>query len=340
MNIFLTKPIRLIILAFFMTTASFAQKKRDYKSIEIVFEPSDERFPGKTLKMGLKVTLYNGKERETRGILKGSLSWKKFTVNVDGGTFKNGVLTLNGRPGTNNPHAVIVDVESEQYPNVKARKEITLNYKGTVVATFRGRDGQKGAQGDDKGTPLLWRDGNDGGQGGHGGHGHTGPTINAYMSSVYDSVLKMELIEVYVESNRGRREKYLINPNGGRMIINSYGGNGGAGGTGGDGGNGKRANADKGRSGGNGGNGGIGGVGGYGGRGGEIHLFVAPEIAKYQHLVDLNNNGGQGGRGGFGGSPGSGGSSDGNLPRGNRGEPGNRGGQALMALRDQLQRLR
>lgn len=317
------------VLSSFIVPKIHAQRKKDFKSIELKVDNVNDRYPGKGIGIGVVATLYNGKKKETKGYLRGKIKWKEFDVKVSGGAYSDGRVTLLGQASGDVQHDVVVEVISKDFPNLKVVQTIRLNYKGQINAFYSGEPGQKGEKGDDKGTPLIWTDGNDGEDGGLGGDGGAGANVNIYARLKFDTILKVNLIDILIESSHRRDEMFLVNPEGGTFNVYANGGQGGSGGDGGDGGSGKDARAatssKKGRRAGDGGDGGMGGNGGAGGDGGEIYLFLSPEVAEYQSLFRLVNNGGPGGLPGDGGRAGSGGSADGNYPAGNNGSVGQKG---------------
>ncbi len=170
---------------------------------------------------------------------------------------------------------------------------LPLSYKISERFAFNGNSGWKGTDGSNaSGTNGI--DGRDGDDGERGGYGRDGKNSKLYIQSYVcndDTLLR-------VAAQSGVKVLYssIIDVKGGKLLLQS---NGGQGGTGGDGGNGS-SGADKtdSNSAGKGGKGGNGGDGGRGGDGGNVTIYLDSIANGYRELIYVESFGGAGGEGG------------------------------------------
>lgn len=178
---------------------------------------------------------------------------------------------------------------------------LSLNFKGSISARWRGNDGKNGSQPRASSSTLFGRDGLDGRPGENGSNGEDGKHFTGYLWE-----MNKELRLVLICDSTGTKYCYKTIQRD-SILIDLRGGNAGDGSMGGDGGNGKDEKPTK--TAGNGGNGGIGGSGGKGGDGGSLLLFIHPSAAYMDHSISVLNSGGKGGAAGIGGTSGNAGKS-------------------------------
>ncbi len=331
------------------------------KNIERLELKYDEREsvlgPRGKVDLGIVSFFDNHSQAETKGYLKGNKNWDNYRVEIEGGTFKNGTLTI----GFPDNHKVKVRASLLTHPGIYSELEIPLDYKGKYTTYYDGRDGRNGRVGSNGRTGRNGRRysgvGGNGGHGYNGGHGQDGDDgrmgedgedVDVYVSAEENAELGTTIISVMsVGRNSGKRSLAKFTPEGGSFMIYARGGDGGNGGNGGYGGRGghggfgdkKRETTNKngtvtvtcgnGGNGGHSGNGGDGGDGGRGGDGGTITFHIDPSAAPYQYLIRYDVRGGRSGDSGTAGvsyNPGEGGQGGCSNGRdGRRGRTGNRG---------------
>ena len=286
---------------------------------------------GSSYSMIIKAVLENGKELVTEGGGKGYTTWNNYSIEVEGGSFTNGILTVSGNPKNIKDHKVIFKASSVSDPTIKKELEIALTYDADQYAGFSGYGGRKGeskfqgANGASH-TEADGEDGRDGANGGNGEEGGDGQEVEVYVKAIHDATLNKDLLYIYAKSLTTSAEgNYVIDPSVAKMTIAANGGDGGNGGWGGVGGSG-----GSGYSGGDGGNGGNGGNGANGGNGGRITVYLDPSAQHYASSIVCVNYGGGGGSAGGAGSGGTGGGSNpgSNGKHGNSGVKGDRSGRA------------
>uniref|UniRef100_UPI003217CC3E hypothetical protein n=1 Tax=uncultured Draconibacterium sp. TaxID=1573823 RepID=UPI003217CC3E len=334
--------IILVTLTFLLATpvelnAGIFKKKTD--SIKIVIDNKQLVLPGESFKFGVISYHSNGKVRKTIGLEGGTAFWWRYQIEVTGGEYKNGKISVNPKlypskgkyisikvwpkkqeelaqtvlvplnyeteisflpttefhkaPGCSfrgkiiarfdngttrvykNLHSAIttfnfdlhtsginqhgnrftidsdfrniinhrVDIwlRSKRNPALNHNYSVLLDYKHNYNLSLCGASGSSGFSGSDGFSGFNGRNGGDGGNGGNGFPGYDGPDIGVWTDKYFDSTLNCNLLYVYAENFKtGKEYYYLINPEGGKLTVNSRGGSGGRGGNGGDGGNGGR----------------------------------------------------------------------------------------------------
>jgi hypothetical protein len=278
-------------------------------------------------------------------------------METEGGQFSGGKFNIyedfENIPG----HTVFFKLEQIGKPSIADSFARMLNYikhyyysrsEFSGFNGFSGSIGSSGASGSSDGE--CGTNGGHGGDGNRGEHGKDGDDLNVFVDSYFDSILQADLVYVEVDDlSCPNRKKYLINPNGGSILVSTSGGDGGNGGSGGNGGNGgSGANGkeikweekdstgvhyyskiERGGQGGDGGDAGYGGNGGDGGYGGDIFIHYTAKAKLYLSIIVPESIGGDGGRGGSAGLPGSGGSGGSGNPSGSSGRSGNSGRNGL-----------
>lgn len=295
--------------------------------------------PGDVVQLCLYARTKNKKESDFIGndpknkSDKNHSTWKDFTIQVKGGTYKDGAVTIDkvdARYFTKN-YLVVTAVANNDH-TIKSSDSIKVYFDGTLIVDFSGATGAAGVEGS-RGVRIIGREGIDGDSGGDGGDGSDGENINVFVSLVdHDGVPHLQICVQSANlslSQANSRKYYCINAKEGYLVINANGGKGGYGANGKRGSSGKdaRDETDKksGHEAGVGGNGGDGGNGGKGGMGGSIHVFVDSSAIPFLSHITFKNEGGKGGDAGSAGSGGFGGSSSTNYPAGKNGNDGANG---------------
>ncbi len=280
---------------------------------------------GSIFNMIIKAGLDNGKELTTIGAGNGLTSWSDYLIEVEGGTFENGVLTISRdmKAIPNNKVTLKASVKSD--PSVSQSLQIPLLFDADLLANFQGfcgRNGKSGYDGDGMKSVGDGERGNDGGDADDGEEGGDGQEVEVFVKAAMDANLNKEMLYVKVKSlNTDKQGFYIVDPTKAKITVSANGGCGGDGGRGGRGGKG-----GGGAYGGRGGNGGKGGNGSNGGNGGKIKVYMDPSAKKYESAIILTNVGGSGGSYGSGGAVGSGGS--GNTKSGDQGNYGKDGSRS------------
>ena len=223
---------------------------------------------------------------------------------VEGGTLSGGRISCNGYPTSFKKDSVFVQVAYvKKEINYSLTATFPFNYRGDLTISFSGEPGQNGANGDDKGTGLLFRDGKNGEDGLPGGDGKNGSDMIVHIyKDTTNSMYYIRVSDINTSASYFYKNKDLGFP----IKLNTTGGRGGDGGSGGSGGDGKdgRTTEEKTKDAGDGGNGGNGGIGGNGGNGGAIYVFIHPTAADIQSRITGFSFPGPAGSGGAGGKAG------------------------------------
>ncbi len=301
------KSTLFILLCFLFVGQGLAQKKRDIKTIEVSTKDFKNLSPGNQIIVGAKIVTHGGKEKSTKSVYGGKLSWGKLHVNVTGGTFMNGVLTIETDVQKIRDHVVMLVISDAKTKKVSVTKTFTVNFKAPQICNIKGKTGESGKDGEDGQNGTKTEDGNgtSGGQGYAGSWGEPGKSSIVKIKGVVadsDTLLKI-LVEDLIDKTQKR---FLVNTNGGSIVIDARGGQGGKGGDGGDGGDGKDQGEDQ-SSPGTGGDGGNGGQGGNGGSGGALLVYYDSIAEKHLNKVVFKTEGGEAGNGGKRGKRGQGG---------------------------------
>ena len=305
------------------------------------------RSPGHSFRIGIEAKMDNGDIIRTTGNRPWWNSFDPYEIAVEGGTKSSSSIHLFDSPLDFNLHQVKVMAWSKMNPSLADSICFRLDYKSSFYMSTSGSDGSSGFSGSDGSTGSPENNGSSGSDGDDGDDGRNGPELNVLVDLYYDTAISENLLKVWVDNlNNGSSKFFLVNPNGGNILIISSGGDGGDGGSGGSGGSGgrgcdgaretwtekindstyvERERIYPGTNGGNGGDGGDGGDGGHGGTGGDIAVTYTLSAEPWLHCIEVQSRGGDGGDGGSGGFGGSGGSGGSGEPSGTSGHSGSSG---------------
>jgi len=306
--------------------------KKNVTGIAIDYDKTAKLALRYTVSIGITATYTkkNGKEKtlKTVGFSEGALGWNNYKIDITGGTFEDGIISIPSDPRKLKDNQITLTASPKAHPGVTQTLTIKLNYAGEYNPQWNGEYGGTGRHGNNGsgGSSNSSSGGGNGGSaadGGNGGNASNGHDLEVYVKALKDEGLGVDLLHVLVKSvTSGKGYYYIVDPANGKITINANGGQGGQGGSGGNGGNG-----GSGYSGGSGGTGGDGGDGGNGGTGGSITVYMDPSAEKYEGSISFSNTGGDGGKYGYKGNGGLGGSHTGGG-MGRAGSAGNAGTQS------------
>ena len=296
------KAIHLIVLFvfFFVSACSIFKGNKKIIAIEICYDTNAPILNGHNFEINVLAIYSNGKKQE--------ITHKNdCVISVIGGSINKGTITIPNYPTTPITDTILVKANySLDDQSFFKELKIPYNYLDHLTVSFNGANWLHGSKGKDKGTPLIFRNGNDGETGENGAPGEDGHQLAVYIwkedaSDLYRIKVNDLITDApyfYTFRDRGFGVKLILN-----------GGRGGNGGDGGDGGTGKDGSIsdNKTKEPGNGGNGGSGGTGGNGGNGGSAIIFLHPYAIELQNKISITNLGGEGGdpgRAGEAGQPG------------------------------------
>lgn len=261
-----------------------------------LYADSSAVIPGKTFKIGVEGITDKGNGK-TKGWLNGEVGWKEFEVKVLAGgsyDFTNpGIITVSDKGDQFINDHVRIMITLKDNPSITAQLDVPVQYKIEITLNFYGSTGPSGAKGNDgsyvgAGSGVA-QPGTDGGK------GFKGPTIEVYVKPIM--VNGKNILEARVVNTQTQKTAtYKVDPDGGKLIVYSTGGQGGQGGAGGRG----DASHEKCVV----SNGAAGGRGGEGGDGGDITFYFDPSVKQYQGIFIGYSTPGKGGEGGNGGSGG------------------------------------
>ena len=194
-----------------------------------------DKSPGSQVKGELVIEFNNGIKRICTN-LRNSKESANYRFYTKGGSWKNGKFTIDPDFMKIENHQSSLIVRSRQNKSVADTFLVQLDYKHAYDLQFSGSSGMSGFSGSSGSSGFP---GSNGGNGQNGESGSDGPDLGVWVDLYRDSVLNCDLLYVYAQNSfTGEEFRYLINPEGGSLTVNSHGGSGGAGGAGGSGGDG------------------------------------------------------------------------------------------------------
>ena len=269
--------------------------------------------PGDRSPMVVTVTAADGATLVTEGVGGGKVRWEDLRLSATGVTVTDqGLVSLSKDPRDSEGVVPRVTITADSHPGLRAELEIPVRYDHAFVCTFqgaRGTCGMNGAAGGDGASAFglgqagfngvggtLGQAGFNGvgGNGGRGGNGWNGGNGEDAPALSVQATLKpgaRPLLQVAVTA-AGRRERFLVDPEGGSLEVRAKGGAGGSGGRGGAGGRG--GSGAFGRPSGLPGPTGMAGQDGWPGRGGVITLTYDPAVRPHLGALRLISEGGSG----------------------------------------------
>ena len=207
---------------------------------KISFQPDNtfDKAPGSHIE-GKLISVFDNGITRVYDNLKRNKDAENFIFYGTGGYWNRGEFTIDPDFTKIEKHQAALIVNSVRNRAVADTFSVLLDYKHKYKLSIRGNSGMPGFSGTNGSSGSSGSHGGDGQPGQHGEFGQHAPDIGVWVDMYRDSILNMDLLYVYAQDLwEGEEYRYLINPNGGSLIINSIGGSGGNGGNGGRGGDG------------------------------------------------------------------------------------------------------
>jgi hypothetical protein len=261
--------------------------------------------PGEKSPLVATFTEPDGTVLVTEGAGKGKVLWRDLTVTANVvAVNKKGVVSLPRDPRISDGKMGHVTVTVPSHPALRSELDIPLRYNYDFVSSFSGSsgtngfngadgiDGMSGSMGSvDPNSPSPGGDGSNGTNGldgQDGGAGGDAPSIQVRLTLRPGS---RPLLEISVSAAGHKERFYLVDPQGGSLMVKSAGGAGGAGGKGGRGGRGGSGGigTPSGRNGSDGSNG-RDGSDASPGRAGDITVAYDPKAKPFLSAIHLSNS--------------------------------------------------
>lgn len=272
------KGVLLIVLfvLFFVSACSVFKGNKKIIAIEIRCDTNAPILNGHSFEINVLATNSNGKKQEIT-------QKNDCVISVIGGSRNNGTITIPNYPTSPITESLLVKA-TYSIDDQSFLKELNTPYKYFDHLTFS-FNGTNGSKGKDKGTPLIFLNGNVGetgengvpGEGGHQLAVNIWKAVTSGLSRIKINNLITDATYYYTFRDKGFGANLIVN--GGR------GGNGDDGGTGKDG----KISDNKTKEPANGGN------GGTGANGGSAINFLPPNAIELQNKISLTSIGGEGG---------------------------------------------
>ena len=197
-----------------------------------------DKSPGSHIRGELVAYFDNGASR-VYDDLRNNRAAEYYRFWADGGVWDNGRFIIEPDFTRIREHRSDLYVESLRNTGVTDTFSVILDYRHGYQLSFRGNSGFHGSSGSSGISGGPGQHGQDGYPGQEGEWGYDGPDISVWTDLYFDSLLNCNLLYVYAENSfTGEEFRYLINPDGGSLAVESRGGDGGYGGSGGHGGSG------------------------------------------------------------------------------------------------------
>jgi hypothetical protein len=276
------------------------------KSMEATLPKGAALAPGEKSPMVVILTTQDGTVLETEGQGHGKVRWKDLTVTASLAEVNSkGIVSLPPDPRVSDGKTPHVTIAVPSHPEMHAELDVPVRYDYQFSAHFYGSsgssgfDGSSGSNGTDGMTgsidpehPSAGGNGSDGGNGTDGDNGKLGGDGPPVQVRVALRAGSHPLLQVRVFAE-GKEKLFLVDPQGGSLMVSSEGGSGGSGGKGGHGGRGGSGGAGipSGQSGSNGLDG-HDGMSGSAGNGGRITVAYDPQAKPFLSAIHLSNEGG------------------------------------------------
>lgn len=287
-----------------MTIVSNAQlikrhKAENVQQIAVTTTANATTTLGSTFFVTVKVTESAGKKPYS--FQTPEVPWNEFDVQVKGGTFKNGTVSVSKKLSGTESGKLTFSLSYKTKPDLDTSFTIELITGKNLVLDFSGKSGDRGKDGSSgntgSGGETTCQEGTPGESGMKGFDGEDGNELEVFLKKRMVPSLGREMICVLVVNmNTNDSSEYFMDLAGSMSIV-SNGGDGGGGGRGGYGGIGGKTNSGSECNGGVGGNG---GDGGNSGSGGKITVYVDPNIDLAKYKITFVNNPGKPGSEGYG----------------------------------------
>jgi hypothetical protein len=206
--------------------------------------------PGKSGRLVLVATGADGKKWTTVGAGRGTVLFDSYTLeSTVVKTNSSGGVSLPADPRLSSGKAARVHITVVGHPDIQTDLDVPVKYNAAFTAHFPGASGFDGMSGLD-GTAGMdgtmgsidpanpqpggnGSNGSDGSSGGDGQAGWPGQTVHLWVTTQPGPT---PLIQARALGDRNNEQFFLVDPDGGSLSIDAYGGDGGHGGRGGRGG--------------------------------------------------------------------------------------------------------
>lgn len=262
--------------------------------------------PGEKSPLVVQFTQPDGKVLVTEGQGKGKVLWNDIAVTPTVVTAdQKGSVSLPHDPRVSDGKVAHVTITVPSHADLRAEIDIPITYDYNFVSNFPGSAGSDGSNGSDGMDGLSGSmgsndpnnpspggngsNGTDGSNGQDGGKGGDAPPVEIRVTLRSGA---HPLLQVSVTA-AGKHRLYLVDPQGGALVVHADGGAGGTGGRGGRGGRGGSGGSGS-PSGNNGSDGasGLNGFDGSPGKGGSITVTYDPQAKPFLTAIRLSNQGG------------------------------------------------
>lgn len=275
-------------------------------SIDVKLPKGPGIAPGQKSPLVVTVTEHNGKVLFTEGAGQGKVTWQDLQVTATVVSVnKKGIISLRHDPRISEGKLGHVTVTVPSHPGLHADLDIPFRYDVSFVSNFSGSPGSSGLNGIDgtngiggssgsmdPNNPSPGGDGTNGGDGSNGQDGGSGGNAPPVQIRVALKSGAPPLLQISV-SVPGHQRFYLVDPQGGSLMVKADGGTGGSGGRGGRAGRGGMGGigTPNGRNGSDGSDG-RNGWNGPQGKGGSITVAYDPRVKPFLNVIHLSNHNG------------------------------------------------
>lgn len=262
--------------------------------------------PGEKLPVVVVLTEPDGKVLQTEGAGHGKVLWKDLTITPTVvSANQKGIVSLARDPRISDGKVGHIVITVPSHPDMRTELDIPVRYNFSFTSNYSGSSGASGMNGSDgtdgmsgsmgsidPNNPSPGGNGSDGSNAGPGGDGERGGDAPPVQVRVALRAGTHPLLQVAV-SAAGHQKLYLVDPQGGTLMVKADGGPGGSGGKGGRGGRGGSGGSgspsgQNGRDGADGRN----GFDGPPGKGGSITVTYDPQVKPFLSVIRLSNKGG------------------------------------------------
>jgi hypothetical protein len=116
-------------------------------SVRLVYNEQQLRLPGENIQIGVMAYYKKGKVRKTTGMLGGSVFWWRYKVEVTGGNYNSGKVTVNERLIPSKGKFISISAYPRKHPELVQNLLLPLNYETGIefrpVNTFDKSPGSK-----------------------------------------------------------------------------------------------------------------------------------------------------------------------------------------------------
>ena len=139
------KTISLLLLSLFIFINLNAKEKnikrikqKQISSLELCYDSDILRIPDHTLKIGITAYLNDGRKISTKGLLDGSLTWRNFRLEVDGGRFFNGKIKIKDDRAYRKGDNILVKIYDRHTDSLLCIQSIPYNFETDIEVIAKG----------------------------------------------------------------------------------------------------------------------------------------------------------------------------------------------------------